>query len=65
MEMINTGYEEFMSHVILPEPYKWYIIRSGVTSENYSFAINQPIFLGDVSTGAQLRIGGYEIGNEY
>ena len=68
MDKLASGYDEFMSHVILPEPYKWYIIRSGVTSENYSFAINQPIFLGDVSTGAQLRIGGYPIdgsGSEY
>ena len=51
MDKLASGYDEFMSHVILPEPYKWYIIRSGVTSENYSFAINQPIFLGDVSHG--------------
>ena len=65
MEMINTGYEEFMSHVILPQPYVWYVIRSGVTSESYPYAVNQPIFLDNVSVGGSLRIGGYEIGNEY
>ena len=65
MEMINTGYEEFMSHVILPQPYVWYVIRSGVTSESYPYAVNQPIFLDNVSVGGSLRIGGYEIGNGY
>lgn len=65
IEMINTGYEEFMSHVILPQPYVWYVIRSGVTSESYPYAVNQPIFLDNVSVGGSLRIGGYEIGNEY
>ena len=66
--MVKSGYDEFMSHVILPEPYVWYLIRSGVTDENYQYAINQPVFLADVSAGAQLRIGNYPMdgtGNEY
>ena len=66
--MVKSGYDEFMSHVILPEPYAWYLIRSGVTDENYQYAINQPVFLADVSAGAQLRIGNYPMdgtGNEY
>ena len=66
--MVKSGYDEFMSHVILPEPYAWYLIRSGVTDENYQYAINQPVFLADVSAGAQLRIGNYpmdDTGNEY
>jgi len=62
---MNDAYDEFMSHVVMPEPYVWYIIRSGVNDENYSYAIDQPIFLGDVSTGAQLRIGGYPTGSEW
>ena len=64
-DKITTGYDEFMSHVILPQPYVWYVIRSGVTSESYPYAVNQPIFLDNVSVGGSLRIGGYEIGNEY
>jgi len=64
-EKIENGYEEFMSHVILPKPYEWYIIRSGVTSESYQYAINQPIFLGSTSTGSKLSIGGYPEGGEW
>ena len=60
-EKMNNSYDEFMSYVILPEPYEWYVIRSGVTDENFSFAIDQPIFLGDVSTGAQLWLGRYPV----
>ena len=64
-EKIENGYEEFMSHVILPKPYEWYIIRSGVTSESYQYAIIQPIFLGSTSTGSKLSIGGYPEGGEW
>ena len=64
-EKIENGYEEFMSHVILPKPYEWYIIRSGVTSESYQYAINQPIFLSSTSTGSKLSIGGYPEGGEW
>lgn len=59
-ERINSGYDDFMSHVILPEPYQWYVIRSGVTDNNYAFAINQPIYLNDISIGADIKIGGYQ-----
>ena len=63
---VNNGYDEFMSHVILPQPYEWYVIRSGVTDENYSFAIEQPIYIADVSTGAKIKIGDYQNdGREY
>ena len=63
--MINSGYDEFMSHVVLPEPYKWYVIRSGVKSENYTYAIDQPIFLSSTSTGVVPSIGGYPVGGEW
>ena len=65
MDMITSGYEEFMSHVILPQPYVWYVIRSGVKSESYQYAINQPIFLSSTSTGSKLSIGGYPEGGEW
>ncbi len=64
-EKIENGYEEFMSHVILPQPYVWYVIRSGVKSESYPYAIDQPIFLGSTSTGSKLSIGGYPEGGEW
>ena len=64
-EKIENGYEEFMSHVILPQPYVWYVIRSGVKSENYTYAIDQPVFLGSTSTGSKLSIGGYPEGGEW
>jgi len=65
MDMITSGYDEFMSHVILPQPYVWYVIRSGVKSESYQYAINQPIFLSSTSTGSKLSIGGYPEGGEW
>ena len=65
MDMITSGYEEFMSHVILPQPYVWYVIRSGVKSESSQYAINQPIFLSSTSTGSKLSIGGYPEGGEW
>ena len=65
MDMITSGYEEFMSHVILPQPYVWYVIRSGVKSESYPYAIDQPVFLGSTSTGSKLSIGGYPEGGEW
>ena len=64
-DVITSSYEEFMSHVIMPEPYVWYVIRSGSTRE---YAIDQPVYLGDVSAGAKLWIGPYPLdgtGNEY
>ena len=64
-EKIENGYEEFMSHVILPQPYVWYVIRSGVKSESYPYAIDQPIYLGSTSTGSKLSIGGYPEGGEW
>ena len=65
MDMITSGYDEFMSHVILPQPYVWYVIRSGVKSESYPYAIDQPVFLGSTSTGSKLSIGGYPEGGEW
>ena len=64
-DVITSSYEEFMSHVIMPEPYVWYVIRSGSTRE---YALDQPVYLGDVSAGAKLWIGPYPLdgtGNEY
>ena len=64
-DKITTGYDEFMSHVIMPKPYVWYVIRSGSTRE---YAIDQPVYLGDVSVGAKLWVGPYPLdgtGNEY
>ena len=64
-DVITSSYEEFMSHVIMPEPYVWYVIRSGSTRE---YAIDQPVYLGDVSAGTKLWIGPYPMdgsGNEY
>ena len=63
--MIENGFDEFMSHVIMPKPYVWYVIRSGSTRE---YALDQPVYLGDVSAGAKLWIGPYPMdgtGNEY
>ena len=63
--MIENGFDEFMSHVIMPKPYVWYVIRSGSTRE---YALDQPVYLGDVSAGAKLWIGPYPLdgtGNEY
>ena len=59
MDMMASGYDEFMSHVILPQPYVWYVIRSGVKSESYPYAINQPLFLRSTSTGSKISIGGH------
>ena len=64
-DVITSSYEEFMSHVIMPKPYVWYVIRSGSTRE---YALDQPVYLGDVSAGAKLWIGPYPMdgtGNEY
>ena len=61
-EKITTGYDEFMSHVKWPQPYVWYVIRSGATRE---YALDQPVFLSSVSSGGQLKIGGYPAGDEW
>ena len=62
---MDDAYDKFMEHVVMPEPYVWYVIKSGVTDEAFSYAINQPVFLGSTNAGTQLSIGGYPTGNEY
>ena len=59
---MNAAFKTFMTHVNQIEPYVWYVIRSGSTRE---YAIDQPVFLQSTSTGTQLKIGNYPIGNEY
>ena len=59
---MNAAFKTFMTHVNQIEPYVWYVIRSGSTRE---YAIDQPVFLPSTSTGTQLKIGNYPIGNEY
>ncbi len=59
LDKINRGYEEFMSHVTLPEPYVWYVIRSASTADadaERRYAVDQPAYLKGFSTGDVISI---------
>jgi hypothetical protein len=53
---MNAAFNAFMTHIGQIIPNQWYNIISG---SDYPYAQNQPIYIGNTSTGTQLKVGGY------